>query len=256
MADAAGSSDLEAVRILTGLARGRFGRIAPERIARHVLQSQADGDWAVQRAAFDALARRYGFAQRDALHVAERPAAFLSHSQGVFGSYRTSGQPRKARNSEASGHTRPYETALYQLDPLLMSCGCPDFVRSSLGLCKHGLVVLELLDSRGELGEWTRPEALPHKTPTRSDQEPDLRWQYAQPLHGPFDRLLRLRCGSAAVSGNLLFQGGQPRAAALAELSQRGQLIAQLEQLLESGALRAEPAVHTLLAEERSRVEQ
>lgn len=234
MADAAVSSDLEAGKILTGLARGRFGRIAPERIARHVLQSQSGGDWPVLKAAFDALARRYGFAQRDGLHVAERPAS------GVFGSYRTSGQSKGA-----SGHTRPYETALYQLDPLITSCGCPDFVRSSLGLCKHGLVVLELLEQRGELSQ--RPPTLALL--------PDVRWDYAQPLAGPFDRLLRLRCTSAAASGRI-FCDGRLSPGPLAELSARGELIAQLERALGSGELQAEPAVHTLLAEERTRFEQ
>jgi superfamily II DNA or RNA helicase len=246
MADAAVSSDLEAARILTGLARGRFGRIAPERIARHVLQSQAGADWPVLKAGFDALARRYGFAQRDALHVAERPAS------GVFGSYRTSGQTRAASSSSskgASGHTRPYETALYRLDPLIMSCGCPDFVRSSLGLCKHGLVVLQLLDQGGELAQ--QPTAV-------SEAAPELRWEYAQPLFGPFDRLLRLRCDAAAVSGSAaaLFSAGKLPVHALQTLPARAELIAQLERALGSAQLRAEPAVHTLLAEERTRVEQ
>jgi len=237
MADAAVSSDLEAARILTGLARGRFGRIAPERIARHVLQSQAGGDWSVLKAGFDALVRRYGFAQRDALHVAERPAT------GVFGSYRTSGQSKGA-----SGHTRPYETALYQLDPLITSCGCPDFVRSSLGLCKHGLVVLELLEQRGELAQ---------KQPALQSL-PDLRWDYAQPLAGPFDRLLRLRCTPAAKSGGTfsVFHDGRLPAGQLDELAARGELLVQLQRLLSDTDLRAEPAVHTLLAEERMRIEQ
>lgn len=244
MADAAVSSDLEAGRILTGLARGRFGRIAPERIARHVLQSQAGADWSVLKASFDALARRYGFAQRDALHVAERPA------DGMFGSYRTSGQARQARPAEGtSGHTRPYETALYQVDPLIMSCGCPDFVRSSLGLCKHGLVVLELLEQRGEL------QRAAQAAPARA---PDLRWDYAQPLPGPFDRLLRLRCAVAAVSGGATkyFQNTKLACEAIDSLPARAEVLAQLERALSSAALRAEPAVHTLLAEELTRVEQ
>ncbi|HET8935765.1 MAG TPA: DEAD/DEAH box helicase [Polyangiales bacterium] len=239
MADAAVSSDLEHGRILTGLARGRFGRIAPERIARHVLQSQANADWSVLKASFDALARRYGFAQRDALQVAERP------SDSVFGSYRTSGQQRAPK--AASSHTRPYETALYQIDPLITSCSCPDFVRSSLGLCKHGLVVLELLEQRGEL-----KNAAQTAKPT-----PELRWNYAQPLPGPFDRLLRLECGTAAASGSATkyFQNTKLDQAALAGLPARAELLTDLERALSSGELRAEPAVQTLLAEERTRAE-
>jgi superfamily II DNA or RNA helicase len=247
MGEPAVSSDHEAEQILTGLSRGRFGRIAPQRIARHVLQSQGEADWPVRRAAFDALARRYSFAQRDGLHVAERP------QRGIFGIYRTSSQ------AKAGGNTRPYETALYQLDPLITSCGCPDFVRSSLGLCKHGLAVLELLEQCGELSA-SEPAPVVMAA-IRGAVRPELRWDYAQPLRGPFDRLLRLSADSdparAALGGEEAgaWQGRVPTSV-LADLPQRAALIASLERALLDGALRAEPAVHTLLAEERLRVEQ
>lgn len=232
MADAASSSAEEAERILTGLARGRFGRIAPERIARHILTSQRGADWSVHKAAFDALARRYGFAQRDGLHVAERP------EQGIFGSYRTSGQSKAQ-----GGNTRPYETALYALEPLHTSCACADFVRSSLGLCKHGLVVLELLEQRGLIA---RPQGQPSPALL-----PDIGWSYAEPLSGPFDRLarLRLRSGAAPAAGS-----GVPEHV-LGDLKQRLAFITELSHALAQGQS-AEPAVYTLLAEERARAEQ
>ena len=219
---------------MTGLARGRFGRIAPERIARHILASQRAADWSVQKAALDALARRYAFAQRDGLHVAERP------ERGIFGSYRTSSQSKAQ-----GGNTRPYETALYGLSPLHTSCACPDFVRSSLGLCKHGLVVLELLEQRG----------LGAEAQACTELLPNIGWSYAEPLAGPFDRLARLcvrGATPAAVSG---VQDGRPQPQALADLSARLTLISELTHALAQGQS-AEPAVHTLLAEERARVEQ
>jgi hypothetical protein len=126
-------TNFEAEQLLTGMARGRFGRIAPERVARHVLAAFPEADWPVRKAAFDALARRFGFAQRDGLRVAERP-------EGTFGSYRTLSTAHKAKGRGAQRELgpRPYETALYRVDPLRMSCACADFVRSSLGVCKHG----------------------------------------------------------------------------------------------------------------------
>ena len=226
---------------MTGLARGRFGRIAPERIARHIIGSQRDADWAVQKAAFDALARRYAFAQRDGLHVAERP------EHGILGSYRTSSagtreatRAREPTEDIKRGNTRPYETALYAIEPLRASCACPDFVRSSLGLCKHGLTVLELLEQRGLIS-----------TPaTASEPAPAVGWDYAEPLAGPFDRLARLR-----VAPELAAVSGAPDPETLLDLPKRLQLIQSMTRALADGQ-RAEPAVHTLLAEERARAEQ
>jgi hypothetical protein len=38
---------------------------------------------------------------------------------------------------------RPYRTLLRRIEPLDGSCECADFLRSSLGLCKHLIAVLE-----------------------------------------------------------------------------------------------------------------
>jgi len=253
MSDAGVSSDpeeREAERILTGLSRGRFGGIEPARIARHVLASQ-EGDWAIRRAAFDALVRRYNFAQRDGLRVAEVPA-----QGGVLGVYRTSSQPRGSNSaSKASGAARPYETALYSLAPLSTSCSCPDFVRSSLGLCKHGLVVLELLD-RGAAGANAvalNPAVM--NGSVASGPAPTLRWSFAQPLYGPFDRLLRLRLEREppALALHGFSQAGTPDPRLLSDPPERLVWISALEDALRLGQLHAEPAVATVLAEERAR---
>ena len=240
MSDAAHSSEREAERILTGLSRGRFGRIAPERIAQHVLQSQRGADWSVLRAAFDALVRRYSFAQRDGLQVSERPA------HGSLGIYRTSSQPRGSGTQARDTRVRPYETALYGLAPLMTSCACPDFVRSSLGLCKHGLVILELLEQTGT-GVSARPAS--------PVSEPALRWGYAQPPSGPFDRLARLHASPGSVAIAQLREG-RPDPRVLSDLTARTELIAALEAALAAGTLQAEPSVATLLAEERARAQR
>ena len=68
----------ETVDTLAGLGRGRFGRIESRRIAEHIISNAQDADWSVMRAALDALARRYGFAQRAGLKLASRPTGCSS----------------------------------------------------------------------------------------------------------------------------------------------------------------------------------
>jgi SNF2 family DNA or RNA helicase len=75
-----------------------------------------------------------------------------------------------------------------------------------------------------------------------------LRWAYAQPTAGPFDRLLRLHSASSALKA--------ARPEQLADLALRAQWIDTLERAVASGTTQAEPAVATLLAEERARTEQ
>lgn len=76
--------DLSETRsLLVDLARRGFGRIAPERIADHVIAVTGGADWPVRKAAVEALARRYTFAKRDGLLVLKRPGA------GIYGEYRT-----------------------------------------------------------------------------------------------------------------------------------------------------------------------
>ncbi|MDB4973067.1 MAG: rapA 1 [Myxococcaceae bacterium] len=230
----------ETERLFTGLSRGRFGRIAPERIARHVIAvTGPSADWALRKAALDALARRYGFAQRNELRMVGGPA------RGALGVYQTKTPPNKAR-----AELRPYETALLELEPLRMSCACADFVRSSLGLCKHGLVVLEALEESGRL------VAAAVQTPA-APERPTLRWSYDHPLRGSADRLARLHylgTGDPAAPSGLL--DGKPSEHALHDAVARVALIRELEQLIQSGAIATEPAVPTLLREERARAER
>ncbi|MBC8073830.1 MAG: hypothetical protein IAG13_36265, partial [Deltaproteobacteria bacterium] len=162
------------LELLTQLARGRFGRIAPELIATHVLATTPDADWPVRRAALEALVRRQSFAERDGLRVIDRP------SRTTLGSYRTAAASTAARTSVSP---RPYVTELLAVEPVSTSCACRDFLRSSLGLCKHGLVVLQAL------ARARRPAATPGK---RSPMRGRLAWDPRQPLRGDGDRLARL----------------------------------------------------------------
>lgn len=227
--------DVESLSLLTGLSRGRFGKIAPERIARYILHVIPEPDWQLRRAALDALARRYGFARRDQLKVAQRPKSSL------FGTYRTrsSGDVRRG--------VRPYDTELLALEPLHTSCGCADFVRGSLGLCKHGLVVLEALEARSGL----------KRSPAQAEYEARhavLRWNPLHPLYGAADRLERLQlvAGKSRIEP-AGFRNGRPLRRDLQNPENRLAVTIALEKLVQRGRLEAEPAVITLLAEERQR---
>jgi superfamily II DNA or RNA helicase len=234
------SSEQEATRaILADYAKRRFGGIAPQRIVEHVTEITQGAEFPVRRAAMEALARRFGFAERDELRIVTRPAA-----RAVLGTYGTAGLREGRRIA------RPYATALLSIEPLQTSCSCADFVRSSLGLCKHGLAILEELEKRG---------ALARSRSTRVSKSPraELRWSVQHPLRGGCDRLERLTylpAGRGTAPAGL--RDGRPIAQVLRSPGPRLALIAELERRIALGALEAEPAVLTLLGEERARAER
>mgnify|MGYP001590558033 CR=1 FL=1 len=96
-ASAGGSAqdDDEARATLGEHAHGRFGRLPGERIAAHILAGTPERDWTVRGAALDALARRWGFAERDGLRIDARP-------KGALGMYRV-GRAGKRRARGADG---------------------------------------------------------------------------------------------------------------------------------------------------------
>lgn len=153
--------------ILLAHAAERFGAIPPERIVDHVLAVTDDADFTVRVAALDALTRRMSFAKRDALVVVGRP------SGSVFGVYTTA---------------RPYVTELGpDLEAGLIdgACDCADFVRGSLGLCKHLLVVLDTLYAEGATFEGAFDAR-------------NVTWDPRLPLNGELDRARGLRIGGVA----------------------------------------------------------
>jgi superfamily II DNA or RNA helicase len=228
----------ESIATLTGLARGRFGRIQPRRIAEHIVHQMPEAEWSILRAALDALARRYSFARRDGLSVTVRPKRGAVH-----GTFRT-----KSKVGERT-RTRPYDTELSCTSPLRVSCSCADFVRSSLGLCKHGLVVLDTLEASGALAR--------AKTETDERSSRTLTWDAQQPLLGSTDRLERLRIaggnGARALSA---WKDGRPLRRQLRSPEQRLAVVVALDKLIRRGSLETEPAVITLLSEEKARAER
>ncbi len=242
----------EARAALIELARRRSGRMPAELLVDQALRAAEGTDWPTRRAALDALLRRLGFAQRDGLVIAERPAA-----GAVLGRYRlaSGADPRSSKASQSKG-PRPYQTSVYALSPVQVSCDCADFVRSSLGLCKHSLVVLEELVASPR--HW-RQGLEQQRAPER--QLPELCWDWLRPWTGQGDRLAGLRwrpAGAAASSGpepwraviERGFAADQPEAAALAEPERRLALLEALHEALAAGAVLAEPAAQAIVRDE------
>ena len=227
----AGPLDDTATReLLVGQARGRFGKLDPARVAAIVMQVTAGHGFAIQKAAFDALVRRYGFARRDALQP--RPPA-----KGILGDYTTEGTKGKKAGE------RPYVTRLASIAPLVASCSCRDFLRSGLGVCKHVLVVLESLEVSGAIGSHVAPHEL---------DAPDLAWDPYVPLAGARDRLARLTSRTSLPG----FVEGSPSSEALADPAARLRLVTDLEAMIRANTMTAEPAALALVVEERTRAER
>jgi superfamily II DNA or RNA helicase len=161
----------ETFAALCDLAHRKVAPLKPDWAAAQVLTVTAGADYSVRRAALDALVRRLRFAERDGLKVVERPG------RSVLGRYVT---------GRAGGDARPYATELWGIAPLRASCGCADFVRSSLGACKHVLTVLVDVLARGRFAE---------DVPLRANA---IAWSPHLPLDGALDRLSGLRRAASA----------------------------------------------------------
>jgi superfamily II DNA or RNA helicase len=164
------TADSEAFQALLLLAERRTGRIPPDRLVRHVLSVTAQAGWPVQRAALEAVLRRLSVAKQDGLVVATAPSSGL----GAFTTRRK------------GSAVRPYATLLEQIEPLRATCDCRDFVRNSLGLCKHVLTVL------AEQPETVRKPGK-GRTRSRPPRVPRLAWDPIRPLVGLGDWMERVR---------------------------------------------------------------
>ncbi|MBI4514645.1 MAG: DEAD/DEAH box helicase [Deltaproteobacteria bacterium] len=172
----------ETFQVLLSLAERKTGLIPAPLLATHVLSVTSAGDWPLQRAAMEALLRRCKFAKQDALEVASRPAG-----KGMYGQYKT----KRAGSSE-----RPYTTLLAGFEPLRASCDCADFVRNSLGICKHVLTVLDDLAGRGH--SLANGQAAPPPP-----QRPCVHWHPVRPLTGKGDWLERVSLIAGGDGGSL-----------------------------------------------------
>jgi hypothetical protein len=240
----------ETRQVLASMARKRFGAIPTERIVEHVLAMTEGSDFWVREGAMEALLRRMSFAANDALAVVARPPR-----GALLGAYATARTPRGSSRSD-----RPYVTEIDRSPDSRTfggGCNCPDFVRSSLGLCKHMLVVLDTLHR--EDADLEAPARRSRPAPPR------LTWDPRLPLLGELDRLRGIRLesdpGAAELPAPLrgAFHGPSLRARVLAQPNARRALLAELRAELESRGSRrlvASPAARLVLDEESERAER
>jgi superfamily II DNA or RNA helicase len=242
--------ETEAYHELMARVGKRTGKIPPEAMVRHVLGCVPAHEWPTRVEAMDAVLRRLEAAKRDKLRLEARPA-----EGKVLGAYAT--------RRPGSG-SRPYRTILHAIDPIDGRCDCPDFVKNSLGLCKHILTVLEHIHAH--------PKALKHayKEQEWSDRgaSDGLSWDPIRPLTGVGDWLERvvwsgdgetrrapqaqaLKWFRSAKNGAVPLKSshwGKP--------SRRLELVEDLLRLLPSGKSRAacDPALKSLLESEHKRL--
>ena len=176
----------------------------------------------------DALARRYDSGRRDGLRIAGRAPRFA--------------RPGRFRTVDEAKGARPYVTEILELDPLWTTCGCADFVRSSLGLCKHGLATIDAI-----------AEKPAGRRSGSSDDAPRLVWDPIHPPAAPRDRLLRLALLNGSGRGHGFDSDGSPSASVLAPPDRRRAWIDRLLRAHDRGALAADPSAITVLREEQQR---
>ncbi len=150
------------------------------------------------------------------------------------------------------------------VDPIEGRCDCPDFLKNSLGVCKHILVVIEHLH--------TRPRVLQqaHKEQEWCDERPEcgFRWDPVRPLTGAGDWLERVvwrgdrqAAGVRATRALRWFRASRDGCAVLksSHLDKPDRRLELIEDLLKaipagrSDAL-SDPAVRALLEKELKRL--
>jgi hypothetical protein len=225
----------EAYQMLLARTQRRTGHVPPELIARHVLSVTRGADWPVQRDGLEALLRRFGFGRADRLEIVARPPK--GRHLGLYATRRP-GSP-----------VRPYRTLLRGIEPIDGSCDCADFLRSSLGLCKHLLTVLEDVASRRGGLDDARSEPSPNSS--------RLRWDPVRPLTGPGDWLARVRWVDGIPGRDLrrwFHPGGADHWTLDVPATPEARL-AVVDALLGAlGPRHAEPALQALLQEDRRRL--
>jgi superfamily II DNA or RNA helicase len=233
----------------------RTGKIPPEAMVRHVLGCVPPHEWPTRVEAMDAVIRRLESARKDKLRLEARP-----QNGRLLGLYVT--------RRPGSG-SRPYRTLLLGIDPVEGRCDCPDFLKNSLGFCKHILVVLEHLNTRPRLLQQARKE----QEWSDSNLRTGLCWDPIRPLTGLGDWLERVvwrgdvetaRKRSARVAQALKwFRSGKGGLATLKgsyrdKPNRRLELVDDLLRMMPTananGNSRHDPALRALLESERQRL--
>jgi superfamily II DNA or RNA helicase len=168
------NEDSEARKVLLDRVGRKAGKIPAELLVGHVMATVPAHEWALRVDALDAVLRRVESARQDKLKVRSRPA-----DGRVLGNYAT----ERARST-----LRPYDTLVLSIEPIDARCDCPDFVKNSLGLCKHVLVTIEHIYARPTLLR----RAIKQKEWEDAASFAGLRWDPVRPLTGVGDWLDRV----------------------------------------------------------------
>jgi superfamily II DNA or RNA helicase len=166
--------ETEAYKELLSRVGRKAGKIPPDLLVSHVLRCVPEHEWPTRVDAMEAVLRRLESIRRDNLRVEARPA-----EGRLLGLYVT--------RRSGSG-SRPYRTVLLGVDPIEGRCDCPDFLKNSLGLCKHVLAVLEHLHARPRLLQ----QATKEQEWSDASLRGGLRWHPLRPLTGIGDWLDRV----------------------------------------------------------------
>ncbi len=244
--------EMEAYQELLSHAFKRTGKIRPEVLVRHVLGIVPAPEWPVRVEAMDALIRRIESIKQEKLRVESRPA-----EGRLLGSYAT--------RRPGSG-ARPYRTMLLGVDPIAARCDCPDFLKNSLGVCKHVLTVLDHLHARPRVLQ----QAAKEQEWANGNERAGLWWDPIRPLTGLGDWLERVAwhgdVESAAARSTRAAQalrwfratngGGILKNAFSDKPSRRMDLVEDLLRAIPAGAagIRHDPALRALLVHERNRL--
>ena len=206
---------VEARAELIGMFSQRCDPIPPEFLADYVLTIYPHDEWPLLRDAGRAIVQRLETGRAEALIIKSRP------KKGWRGDY-TTGRKR--------GQPRPYRTLVQSLDPLRISCDCPDYLGNGLGACKHGLTVLSALASKKRTFQaalaWTG-------SPERAW------WDPVRPVEGPGDWLEGVRT-EAAPEGYAL---------PIAESTRRA-LVDELDRITKRQRRYRDPALRARIARE------
>jgi SNF2-related domain len=164
----------EAYRTLLARVGRKSPKIPADLLVRHVLSIVPESEWPVRVEAMDAVLRRLDSVKKESLRLDARP-----EGGSPFGLYGT--------RRPGSG-VRPYRTSLFGVDPIEARCDCPDFLKNSLGVCKHILIVLEQL--------YCKPKLLKRAWKDQADvaeSRAGLSWDPIRPLAGIGDWLARVQ---------------------------------------------------------------
>ncbi len=245
--------EMEAYQELLSHASKRTGKIRPEVLVRHVMTIVPAPEWPVRVEAMDALIRRIESIKQEKLRVESRPA-----EGRLLGMYAT--------RRPGSG-ARPYRTVLLGVDPIEGRCDCPDFLKNSLGVCKHLLTVLDHLHARPRVLQ----QAAKEQEWANGKEREGLWWDPIRPLTGLGDWLERVawrgdveagaarsaRAGQALRWFRATNGGGVLKSAYPEKPPRRIELVDDLLKAIPASAagIRHDPALRALLVHERRRLE-